>query len=288
MDVVIDAKVMALIAAVTFGMAPVTLKVAYRAGGNTNTGMVIGLAVAVPINFALVPFMDPHWEQLNLGAIVGFVLGGLAGNAIGRQWLYQAIDLLGPARASVLRSASPIITTILALLLYQEAVTPVRWAAVLAIVLGGVLVSWSPGSGARGWMSAGVVFALAAAVSYGTRPIFVKFGLEQANLPLAGACIGAVVALAWGMIGDRSYLRETRLDRSFRWFFIGGVIQALALLALTFALSAGDVSLVYPLSTSAPLFTVLFSAVFLRGVEPIGRRLILGALAVVLGVVFLE
>jgi drug/metabolite transporter (DMT)-like permease len=285
---VIDPKLLAMFAAVTFGMAPVTLKLAYRYGGSTTTGMVVGLAVAVPINFALVPLMDPHWEQLNLGALVGFVLGGLAGNAIGRQWLYQAIDLLGPARASVLRSTSPILTTLLALLVYQEAVTPARWLAVAAIVLGGVLVTWTPGAGARGWLGRGVVLALAAALSYGIRPIFVKFGLEQANLPLAGACIGAVVALAWSMVIDRSYLRETRLDRSLLWFLIGGVLQAVALLALTFALSGGEVSLVYPLSTSAPLFTVIFSAIFLRGIEQITPRLLLGALAVVLGVVFLE
>jgi drug/metabolite transporter (DMT)-like permease len=284
----VDAKVMALVAAVTFGMAPVTLKIAYRHGGSTNTGMVIGLAVAVPINFALVPFLDPHWEQLNLGAIVGFILGGLAGNAIGRTWFYHAIDLLGAARASVLRSTSPILTTLLALLIYNEAVTPIRWAAVVAIVLGGVLVSWTPGAGARGWLGAGVVFALAAALSYGVRPIFVKSGLEQANLPLAGACIGAVVALAWSMAWDRSYIRETRLDRSFLWFLIGGIVQAVALLVLTFGLSAGEVSLVYPLSTSAPLFTLVFSALFLRGVERITPRLVLGALTVVLGVVFLE
>jgi uncharacterized membrane protein len=285
---VIDPKLLAMFAAVTFGMAPVTLKLAYRYGGSTTTGMVVGLAVAVPINFALVPFMDPHWELLNLGALVGFVLGGLAGNAIGRQWLYQAIDLLGPARASVLRSTSPILTTLLALLIYQEAVTATRWLAVAAIVLGGVLVTWTPGAGARGWLGRGVVLALAAALSYGIRPIFVKFGLEQANLPLAGACIGALVALAWSMVIDRSYLRETRADRSLLWFLIGGVLQAVALLALTFALSGGEVSLVYPLSTSAPLFTVIFSAVFLRGIEQVTPRLLLGALAVVLGVVFLE
>jgi drug/metabolite transporter (DMT)-like permease len=279
---------MALIAAVSFGLAPVTLKVAYRHGGSTNTGMVVGLAVAVPINFALIPFIDPQWQQLNFWAIVGFVLSGLAGNAIGRTWFYQAIDLLGAARASVLRSTSPILTTVLAALLYHEAVTPVRWAAVLAIVFGGVLVSWTPGAGARGWLGKGVVFALLAAVSYGIRPIFVKFGLDQANLPLAGACIGAVVALGWSMLWDRSYIRETRVDRSFFWFLLGGVVQAVALLVLTFGLSGGEVSLVYPLSTSAPLFTLVFSAILLRGVERITPRLILGALGVVLGVILLE
>ena len=284
----IDPKLMALIAAVSFGLAPVTLKIAYRNGGNTNTGMVVGLAVAVPINFALVPFIDPQWQQLNLGAIVGFVLSGLAGNAIGRTWFYQAIDLLGAARASVLRSTSPILTTVLAALIYNEAVTPLRWGAVLAIVFGGVLVSWTPGAGARGWLGRGVVFALLAAVSYGIRPIFVKFGLEQANLPLAGACIGAIVALGWSMLWDRSYIRETKVDRAFAWFFVGGVVQAVALLVLTFGLSAGEVSLVYPLSTSAPLFTLFFSAILLRGVERITPRLILGAIGVVLGVVFLQ
>jgi drug/metabolite transporter, DME family len=133
-----------------------------------------------------------------------------------------------------------------------------------------------------------VVLALLSALAYGIRPILTKFGLDQANLPLAGACIGALAGLAWATVGDRSYLREMKLNRSFLWFFVGGVVQALALLALTFGLSAGDVSLVYPLSTSAPLFTLVFSAIILRGVEQIGPRLILGAVAVVLGVIYLE
>jgi uncharacterized membrane protein len=56
---------------------------------------------------------------------------------------------------------------------------------------------------------------------------------------------------------------------------------------LTFALAQGDVSVVYPLTSSAPLFTVAFTALLLRGVEQITVRLVAGTVLVVGGVVYL-
>jgi drug/metabolite transporter (DMT)-like permease len=282
-----DPKLLALVTAVAFGMSPVALKLAYRYGGQTSSGMVIGLVAAIPLNLALIPFVHAGWELLTPGAWVGFIGGGLAGAAIGRRFIYESINLLGPSRAATIRSVSPMLTAFAAVLLYQEEITPLRWAAIISIVGGAALVSWTPGSGARGWLAIGVLYALGAAAAYGIRPLFLKFALDQADAPLAGSIIGAFAALLWALAADRPRLGALRLDRSFFWFTFGGITQTTALLALTFGLNEGDVSLVYSLTAAAPLFTLAFTAVFLRGVEQMTLRLVLGAIAVVAGVIIL-
>ncbi len=282
-----DAKILALITAVTFGLSPVALKLAFRAGGKTDAGMVIGLVSAIPLNLALIFFINPGWDRLTPVAWIAFILGGLAGAAIGRRFIYQSINLLGAPRAATIRSSSPVLTAFLAVLLYQEEITPLRWAAILAIVGGAALVSWTRGEGARGWLAMGVLFALGAAASYGIRPLFLKLALEQSDAPLAGSIIGAFAALTWAVVMDRPGLGWAKVDKAFTWFLIGGLAQTVALLALTFGLNGGAVSLVYSLTASAPLFTLLFTAIFLRGVERITPQLVLGCVLVVAGVIYL-
>jgi drug/metabolite transporter (DMT)-like permease len=284
----VDPKLLALVTAVTFGLTPVVIKIGFRRGGSTTAAMLIGLVVAVPITCVPALILGLGLEQLTAVAFVAFVLGGLAGNAVGRRWNFQAIDLLGPSRASAIRASSPVITTLIAAILYAEPVTPARWAAVLAIVGGVVLVTWQPGESRRGWLGIGVAYALAGAVSYGIRPLIIKFGLEDADLPAAAAVIGAVAALVYTLvIEDRERLRSVRDDAAFKVFLFAGVLVAVGLTTLTFGLSEGDVSIVYPLVASAPLFTLAFTAVLLRGVDLLNWRIVLGVVAVVFGVIFL-
>jgi drug/metabolite transporter (DMT)-like permease len=285
----VDPKLLALFTAFTFGITPVLLKIGFRRGGSTTAAMIIGLVVAVPIT--AVPALLIGRDQtaaLTPVAVVAFILGGLAGNAVGRRWNFQAIDLLGSSRASAIRSSSPVVSALLAALLYAEPVTPARWAAVLAIVAGVILVTWQPGESRRSWMGIGVAYALAGAVSYGIRPLIIKFGLEEVNAPAAAAVIGAVAALIYTLlIEDRQKLRQVRQDAAFGIFLVAGILVAAGLTTLTFGLSEGDVSIVYPLVASAPLFTLVFTALLLKGVELLNWRIVLGVVAVVFGVIYL-
>jgi drug/metabolite transporter (DMT)-like permease len=284
----VDPKLLALVTALTFGLTPVLLKIGFRRGGSTTAALMIGLVAAVPITFVPAALIGLDVDQLTPAAFVAFVLGGLAGNAVGRRWNFQAIDLLGPSRASAIRASSPVITTLIAALLYAEPVTPERWAAVLAIVAGVTLVTWQPGESRRSWLGVGVAYAFAGAISYGIRPLIIKFGLEQADMPAAAAVIGAVAALVYTLlIEDRRRLRAIREDAGFGLFLVAGILVATGLTTLTFGLSEGDVSLVYPLVASAPLFTLVFTAALLRGVELLNLRIVLGAVAVVFGVIYL-
>jgi transporter family protein len=283
-----DARALALVTAISFGLAPVLIKLAYRRGGLTGTGLILALVSAVVVNFALIPFMDPQFELLTPAAFAAFVAGGLTGNAIGRRWSFQSIELLGASRSSAIRGGSPMITALLAVLIYGEVVTPLRWAAIVAIVVGAILVSWTSGSTAGERVGLGVLYAVGATVAYGIRPIFWKLGLNIADIPLAAACVGAVAALVYSLaVEDRAQIRITRFDASFWLFLAAAIIAAIGVVALIFAVSSGDLSLVYPLSSSAPLFAVVFTALLLRGVESLSWRVVLGSALIVAGVAVL-
>jgi len=285
---VIDARILALITAVTFGFAPVLIKLAYQRGGTTGTGLILSLIAAVAVYFALIPAIDPRWELLTIPAVVAFVLGGLAGNAIGRRWSFRSIELVGASRSSAIRGASPLLTAVLAVIVYGEQVTLLRWTAILAIVVGAVLVTWTPGAGRRDWLGVGVLYALGAAAAYGVRPILIKSGLNIADAPLAAGLIGSAAALVYSFWREeRSQVRITRFDASF-WLFLGAAgIGAIGMASLVFALALGEVSFVYPLSSSAPLFAVLFAWLMLRGVEQLTWRVVIGSGLIVLGVALL-
>ena len=284
----IDPKLMALLTAVGFGIAPVLLKVAFRHGGGMTVGLVVGQVCTVVLNLALLVVMDPRIDLLTPPAVLAFAAGGLAGPAIGRRWAYESINLLGPSRSTTIRSASPVITTMLAIAFLGEQVDLLRWAAIIAVVLGAALVSWQPGAGARGWMGLGVAYSAAAAAIYGVRPLIVKIGLDAAAAPLSAAIIGAVAALLYTLIfEDRRQLRPFRLNRALAWFVVAGAFQALGVTALSFGLSAGEASVVYSLTASAPLFTILFTWIVIRDAEPITVRLVAGTALVVGGVVYL-
>lgn len=284
----IDPKLMALVTAISFGISPVLLMVAFRRGGAMSVGLVTGQVITVVLSLALVLAINPGFATLTPVAIVSFLLGGLAGTAIGRRWSYESVNLLGPARSTTIRSSSPVITTLLAVVLLHEEVSPVRWAAILAVVGGAIVVSWVPGAGARGWMGRGVAYAFLAAVIYGVRPLIVKVGLDEANVPLAAVLIGATAALIYTMIFEnRAQLRRVRFDAAFRWFLMSGFFQAIGITAITFGLSGGETSVVYSLTASAPLFTLLFTWLVMRSLEPITLRLVVGTVATVAGVIYL-
>lgn len=280
---------MALVTALLVGLNPVVLKLGFQRGGRSDVAVVIGLVVAVPMYLALVPFSSGlQLERLTLPALVGFGLGGIFGGGIGRRWMFVAIDRIGASSATAIKNSAPVITTLLSAVVLSEAVGAARWAAVGAIVLGVTLVTWRPGAGLARWRDVGVLAAFGSALSYGIRPLFLKFGLEAADLPLTGALVGAIAALVYALMRtDPKDLRIGLREKSLGLFALAGVLQGLGFLALLIGFSGADVSIVYPVTSSAPIFTLIFTALFLRGSERISLPLVAGVLAVVAGVIAL-
>ena len=72
--------------------------------------------------------------------------------------------------------------------------------------------------------------------------------------------------------------------RTLACFVAAGLAENGAVFMHVVALGLGTVSVVSPLYSASPIFVVLLSLVFLRGVETLNRRAIVGTLLTVLGV----
>jgi DME family drug/metabolite transporter len=285
----IDPKLFALVTALCFSFNPILLKLGFVRGGSPDVGLSVGLLVAIPVYLLLLPLAGGlHLDEVTPPAVAGYVVGGLLGTGIARRWQYVAVDRIGASPATAIKNSAPVFTAILAALIFAEPISPVQWLAIVGIVAGVVLISWKPGKPLRSWFDVGVLVAIAAAGAYGIRPLVLKFGLEAADLPLTAAIFGAIAALSYALLaGDRTGLRTISRDRAFPLFVGAGILQAIGFLALNMGLAGGDVSVVYPVTSSTPLFTLVFTRMFLRAHESLTWRMVAGAMAVVVGVVLL-
>jgi len=291
----VDDKLLAVLCALSFGLSPILVKQGFARKGHVDIAVVIALTIAIPLNALFLPIQGGlHWEAVDAQAFTGFAIGGLFGAGIGRRWLYVAIERMGPSPATAIKNAAPLLSTSFAILFFGEPVTVVHWLATIAIVGGVALVSWKPGRPFR-LLDYGLLAALGSALSYGIRPILVKFGLDAAAIPVTAALVGASTGLIYATVMSRPWrLRRSQLDLrtmlaapATPWFVGSGALQTMGILFITAALSGSDVSVVYPITSSAPLVTVVLSWMFLRAHEEVTPRMVVGAAAVVAGVILL-
>lgn len=282
-----DPKLLAMATALCFGISPVVLKLGFARKGRTDVAVFIGLVMAVPLYLIFAPFLGGiSFHGMNTQAWVGFILGGLFGGGIGRRWMYTAIERLGASPAAAVKNSAPLITTALSIPLLGEDVTLIRWLAIVVIVAGITLVTWTRGGGKKQLLNAGLLAAVGAAVSYGIRPLFLKYGLDGADLPLTGALIGAVASVIYAaVLTPRHELRVGLLGPGSGLFAVSGVLQSLGFLALTFGLAKADASVVYPVTSAAPLVTVVLTAIVLRKTERLNWRIVVGTCLIIIGVI---
>jgi drug/metabolite transporter, DME family len=115
-----------------------------------------------------------------------------------------------------------------------------------------------------------------------------KIGLTASNLPLMAAAVTAAAAFVFAMclLQARGGWRALMLSRSnWKWFFAAGLANTTATLSVFHALSVGDVVVVEPLTASNPVLSLILSAIFLRDLEKITSRVVLGALCTVMGTI---
>jgi uncharacterized membrane protein len=155
------------------------------------------------------------------------------------------------------------------------------------IVLGTIALS---ASGRRvGFRPGQLVYPFLSATCFGVVQIFRKVGLSQTT-PLLGFAINVTTACVVFTVflllsGNRRAM--VCQGRNLWYFIVAGVTENAGVLLTVAALNLGTVSVVAPLSGAAPLFVLLMSFVFLKGVETLSGRVVLGTLLIVLGVYLL-
>ena len=134
----------------------------------------------------------------------------------------------------------------------------------------------------------GYALAGAACIAYGASLILAKQVVEDTP-PLLAATLGMTFGLlVLAVISAPDVRRDvgTR-QRAWVWAALGGLAAGSGITLMFLAISNAPVVVVAPILAMNPLTAILFSQIFLRGMERLTWRVLLGALLVVAGVIIL-
>jgi len=272
-------------AALCFSIAHVLIRRGL-VGSNAMTGAFISLLISAVVLWLSVPFFVPLAALWNPAALI-FVVAGIFAPGIGRTLSYVGIEKIGVARSVPIANSSPIFASIFAVVFLSETWVLQNVIGTLLVISGVVVLSMSkPATGE--WRKLDVIYPLVGAVAFGASSTLRKMGLGFLDIPLLAAAVTAGSAAVFSFILIQIQGRHTAFKltpRSAAWLFPAGVINTVAMLSVFFALSHGKVVIVEPLVSSNPVFTLLLTSIFLRDLESLTRRVIVGAGLTMIGTI---
>ena len=220
----------------------------------------------------------------SLAGIAYFALAGLIGTVAGRLLRFMSIETVGASVAAAVGNLSPLVSTALAVVVLGERVTATILLGTVVIILGTTLLS----SSGRGFAvrPSKLALPLMSAACFGVVAVLRKVGLGG-MAPLPGFAVNvtaAFVAFTAFLVASRQTGEMRCRGRSLVYFAAAGVAENVGVLMLVFALSIGTVSVVAPLASVSPIFVLVMSFFFLRGLEILTARIVIGTLMIVVGV----
>ncbi|HEX5021045.1 MAG TPA: EamA family transporter [Candidatus Binatia bacterium] len=253
---------------------------------NAMTGSFISLSMSAAVLWLLLPFFAP-FSALWTPASLIFIISGIFAPGIGRTLSYVGIEKIGVARSVPIANSSPIFASIFAVIFLAEVWVPQNIVGTLLVIGGTIVLSMAkPAKGE--WRKLDVIYPLVGAMAFGASAILRKAGLDYIGIPVVAAAVTAGSAAVFSFIllqiqGGITAFRLTRTSAA--WLFPAAIFNTAAMLSVFYALSHGRVVIVEPLVSSNPVLTLLFTAIFLKDLEAVNLRVIIGALLTVAGTI---
>jgi drug/metabolite transporter (DMT)-like permease len=266
---------------------------------DSDASAVLAGAANIPVGLALMGLMALGGHRLaspTPSALLWFALGGLCAIWLGRWLFFRAIRLLGPTRASVFQTLSPLIAALFAWAFLGDGLGWVGLAGMLVAVAGLVVTTQRrPAAAASGAGAVAVsarlalAIGLGAATAYAASSVFRGAGLREWNEPLAGSTLGAVAGWAVLLWMSRRRLPAVRAQvrahpRSARVMLLVGGMQIVAQTLMVASMNHIAVWLAVLVTSCTPLLVMPLSARFLRRDETLDARLVFGAVLTCVGV----
>jgi uncharacterized membrane protein len=285
---------LALLPAVIWGFTPVLDKRGMSLEGTALQAALVVVVVDLSLfTAALLITRGPALLDGLDPAVAGlFLFAGMTGTALGRLAIFVGVDRVGASINSAVVSARPLFATAFAFGLLGEPVSLDTGFGIVVLVVGLVVLSLAKGGDLGGWESRDLVYPIASGTLFAFGNVLRRLGLgtggadvlQAVALNEAGALLVFVTYAALrGTVGFRSADR-----RSYAYFASSGALTSIALLSMfgALAMPAGRVAIVESLASTAPLFTTVFAYFLLRDLERVTPGIVVGAVLVVIGVLF--
>ncbi|MFQ5913712.1 MAG: DMT family transporter [Nitrospinota bacterium] len=300
-----SALLVAVGAALFFALAEISLRNALRF---TTPATASILAVAVQwLTFTLATAAAGKFSELNPSGVRWFMLSGAVNPVLFLTFFLIGVQRIGIARSSPIKGSGPIFAVIFAAGFLGERLLPLQYLGI-AFVVGGILIISTEGLGGirpGAKVSSSIqrsptggdpvkpstrmldfLFPLLAAVAGGTASVLFKVSLGKMPSPLLGAWIGASEGLLLLPLLAFLFPKEQRFRvrlPALPWLVLAGLTASVAFYGFILAIKLGQVSIVFTLAQTSPLYVLLLSALFLRQLERVTQRVVVGALLTVGG-----
>lgn len=274
--------VLALASAMSSAASTILIRQGLR-GSTPYAGFWINLAVGTA-GLWIAVLLTEGFGRFSVRGLAFFALAGLIGTAGGRLLRFVSIEQVGASISAALINLNPLVSTGLAVLLLGERVTLPILAGTVVIVIGTTLLSI--GGRRLGVRPGQLALPVLSAVCFGVVAILRKAGLGHTG-PVLGSAINASTALvaftAFLLASGQAGAVASR-GRSLAYFAAAGLAENGAVFLTVVALGLGTVSVVTPLTATMPIFVLFLTFAFLRGIERLTARIVLGTVLIVLGV----
>jgi len=277
------AQLLALITSVLYASALVSA----RAGLRYSTPTTVTLFSIVMQNVLLwsAVFVSGGVHVVPVAGVLLFSLVGIFQLGV-RLLAYTGVEKIGASRSSALQSISPLVSATIAVTILGEQPSLLIVLGTVLVVAGIVLVSWKPEQQLAAFRRWHLLLPLGAAFLTGMNHPIRRYVLAMANEPLFFSALMGTVSLVGFLIYLAASPRSQKLvwDRRAFWPFMGtGLFETFSILCIITAISMGRVVVVAPIAASYPIWALIEARIFLRQMEPINPKTLLGILSVVAG-----
>jgi uncharacterized membrane protein len=273
---------LALGGALFSGLATIWIRQGLR-GSDPYTGFFVNVVVGTVSLWTAVIATGGLGHVSPRGALF-FMCAGLIGTVGGRLLRFVSIEKVGASIAAALINLNPFVSTALAIALLGESITVPIVIGTAVIVAGTTLLSL--GGKRLGFRLGLLALPILSATCFGVVAVLRKLGLSDTSA-VVGSAINVTTALvaysAFLIASGRVGVMVCR-GRSLAYFAAAGLAENVGVFMNVVALGMGRVSVVTPLYGTAPLFVLALAPLFLRDVERLTSRVVVGTLLIVFGV----
>jgi drug/metabolite transporter (DMT)-like permease len=225
-----------------------------------------------------------------------FAIAGLVGTFMGRRFLFDAVRLLGPSRASVFHSSAPAFALLGAWLLAGERLGAYELALCAVVWVG--LWFTQPQAGIGGpaldreaWRK-GMIAGLGAVAGFGFGNVLRGLAMREWSEALLGTVIATLAAVVLQVAVTRNWTKIAAqfraADRTAIALYVGcGVATSLGSIFVTLAMTHMEIGLAVLVVHTTPLVIFPVSVFVLGSREELMPRTIFGALLVLCGITLL-
>ena len=281
------AEIIAICSAMGWAIDSILVRFGLR-NSNIFAAMLVSYGVSITCAWSYL-IATTSLEFLKSPAMIYYLISGCMQPLFARALFYEGITRIGVARAGPLRGIEPLFAAAMAVLFLNEEPGLQVYAGTVLIVASLWMISGRQARDPK-WRLIDALLPISAALIAAISQTLRKQALKIIPDPFVAVAIVTTMSLLLliGFVFTTGRGEQFRISRaSFHFFLAAALVATAAQVANFIALGRGQMSVIIPLLNITPLFTVFFSALFLRKVETVNLRIICGAILMVGGVVLI-